>query len=117
MLLTRLLRNRFLTGRLEIIDAAGQHHVFGNDPEPRIVLRFHDRALGHRLFFAYDPGLGEAYMTGRLSIEEGDIYGLLELCATNLAAIESHWLHRCRETLERLARRLGHFNPADRAKR
>ena len=117
MLLSRLLRNRFWTGRLEIIDARGRRHVFGNDPEPRIVLRFHDAALGRRLFFDYDPGLGEAYMEGRLSIEEGDIYGLLALCAANLAAIESHWLHRWRTSLQLLARRLGHFNPADRAKR
>ncbi len=117
MLLSRLLRNRFRTGRLEIIDARGRRHVFGNDPEPRIVLRFHDRALGHRLFFAYDPGLGEAYMDGRLSIEEGDVYGLLELCAANLATIEGHWLHRCRGALELLVRRLGHFNPASRSRR
>jgi cyclopropane-fatty-acyl-phospholipid synthase len=56
-------------------------------------------------------------MAGRLSIEEGDIYGLLELCAANLSTIEEHWLHRWREALELLARRLGHFNPRGRSRR
>lgn len=66
------------TGGLEVTDAAGAAHRFG-DAEPEIRIRFTDEKAER--FVANDPQLavGEMYMDGRLIVETGDIYGLLAL--------------------------------------
>ncbi len=109
MLLSRLLRPLIRHGRLTVIDADGHAHVFGSDAEPAVTVRLHDRRLHWQL--ALNPGLhaGEAYMDGTLTIEGGELYGFLDLVASNLGIRGSGALKgpigRLRKALRRLIRR------------
>ncbi|MGD9508994.1 MAG: class I SAM-dependent methyltransferase [Geminicoccaceae bacterium] len=85
MLLARALRPLIRTGRLTVIDADGNRHVFGHEPEPAVTVRLHDRSLHWKL--ALNPGLhaGEAWMAGTLTVEEGKgLYDFLDLFGRNL---------------------------------
>jgi cyclopropane-fatty-acyl-phospholipid synthase len=72
-------------GRLTVIDCAGRHHVYGEASPARkpVTMRLTDRATAWRM--ARDPalGAGEAYMDGRLIVEQGDIRDLLDLILYN----------------------------------
>jgi cyclopropane-fatty-acyl-phospholipid synthase len=52
---------------------------FGDGGAPRVAMRITDRWTIARLLFDPEVELGEAYMDGRLVIEEGSIYDLLQL--------------------------------------
>jgi cyclopropane-fatty-acyl-phospholipid synthase len=62
------------TGRLQLIDPAGGVADFGDGSGPALRVRLADDEVGREI--AADPALklGEAYMDGRLVVEEGDIF-------------------------------------------
>lgn len=70
--LARMLEPFLEKGRLTIIDAQNtRYELGGRAPGPEAVIRFHDRWLPMKLM--WDPELkgAEAYMDGRLTLEEG----------------------------------------------
>ncbi len=71
MLIDALFKLIVKKGRLTVIDSKGRAHVFGPGPEPSVTMRLHDPSLEWRLFFQAPVLLGEAYMDGRLTIEDG----------------------------------------------
>jgi cyclopropane-fatty-acyl-phospholipid synthase len=79
----RLLRfalSRFVRrGSLDLVTARGTRLTFGDGTEPKVAMRFADRAA-ERLFL-WDPELklGELFMDGRIVIEKGSIYDFLQL--------------------------------------
>jgi len=105
------------TGTLVIIDHAGQRHVAGTGAPPVVTVRFHDPALGTKLFL--NPALyaGEAYMNGTLTVEDSDIYAMLDLVMANLGNHSGHWLARSVKSLERFIGLVRTYNPAGRARR
>jgi cyclopropane-fatty-acyl-phospholipid synthase len=117
MLLSRLLRPLIRHGRLTVIDADGQPHVFGQDTEPAVTVRLHDRRLHWRL--ALNPGLhaGESYMDGTLTIEHGSLYEFLDLFASNLGAAGRGALKGPIGRLHKVLRRLTRRNNPSRSKR
>ena len=90
MLAGQLFRRVINTGTLTVVDAGGRRHVYGDGGEPRVAIRLHDRALHRRLLTNPKLALGEAYMEGTLTLEEGGVYDLLDLAGRNLAAFEEH---------------------------
>jgi cyclopropane-fatty-acyl-phospholipid synthase len=72
-------------GTLTLILPNGRQLVSGDGADPRIAIRLHDRKAVIRLALHPDLALGELYMDGRLTIEEGDIADLLALLMSNLA--------------------------------
>jgi cyclopropane-fatty-acyl-phospholipid synthase len=84
MLLSYLLRHLVRRGTLRIIDAGGRMHSFSGEPGPAITLRFHDPALVRTLFFKPRLALGEAFMDGRLTVEDAGIYDLLDFLGDNV---------------------------------
>lgn len=86
-LLDRFLSRAVKQGRLGIVFADGSARTFGTSAEgyPEIVLRFTDDAVAREIVL--DPRLGaaEAFMNGRLVIEEGDVMGLIGLLRMNSA--------------------------------
>lgn len=82
-LLSTLMRRFVTTGRLTIIDHKGIRHEFGPGGEPSATIRITDPALYRTLFFNPELHAGEAYMDGRLIVEEGGIRGFLEVFAHN----------------------------------
>ncbi len=118
LLLGRLLKGFVRTGALTVIDAQGRSHEFvGADEGPHVTLRLGDRALARQLFFNPALVLGEAYMDGRLTVEDGDLYDLLDLCHRNMGWGGVHWLADTLAALRRFSRYLTQYNPVPRARR
>jgi cyclopropane-fatty-acyl-phospholipid synthase len=84
MLLSYLLCHLVRRGTLRIIDAGGHVHSFSGEPGPTITLRFNDRALSHTLFFRPRLSFGEAFMDGRLTVEDAGVYDLLDFLCDNI---------------------------------
>lgn len=99
-LLSQLLKRAILAGRLTVTDYDGSVHVFGpgNDEhgEPgEVAIRL--TAKGASFKIARDPALGaaEAYMDGKLELEEGyEIYDLLKLVTYNFRWVPGNALHK-----------------------
>ncbi len=116
MLLSILLRRMIRVGTLKVIDANGNRHVFSGDPGPEVTIRLHSRALHHKLYLNPDLSVGEAYMDGTLTIEEGTLSDFVEVAARNLRHLPADPLFAARERLSRLLRRWQQYNPAGRAR-
>jgi cyclopropane-fatty-acyl-phospholipid synthase len=86
-LLDRFLARAVRQGRLGIVFADGSASTFGTPAPgfPEIVLRFTDPRVPRDILL--DPRLGaaEAFIDGRLLIEEGDVMGLVSLLRANNA--------------------------------
>ena len=116
MLLAHLLRHIIRRGRLTVIDAAGRSYSFGELPGPVSTIRLHSKALERRMFFNPRMAVGEAYMDGTLTLEQGDIYDFLSLVMGNIqTAPRSSALSPLYLGLDRWARWLQQHNPIGRA--
>jgi cyclopropane-fatty-acyl-phospholipid synthase len=117
MLLSRLLGEVITIGRLRLTDASGALHTFEGSPGPNVTIRLHDPALHWKLLVRPRFYLPEAFMDGVLTIEEGDLYDLLDLLAVNLEALPGGQLGRLLNGSATLLRRLHQHNPVARAQR
>ncbi|MBI1401980.1 MAG: methyltransferase domain-containing protein [Porphyrobacter sp.] len=83
--LDRFLSRSVRQGRLGVVFADGSASTYGTATPgfPEIVLRFTDERVPRDIVM--DPRLGaaEAYIEGRLLIEEGDVMGLVSLLRAN----------------------------------
>ncbi|PKP64439.1 MAG: SAM-dependent methyltransferase [Alphaproteobacteria bacterium HGW-Alphaproteobacteria-7] len=86
-LLDRFLQRGVKHGRLGVVFADGSTSTYGTPAPgfPEIVLRFTDAKVPRDIIL--DPRLGaaEAFIDGRLLIEEGDVMGLVSLLRANNA--------------------------------
>lgn len=91
-LLNALFRKMLKDGRLTVYDDKGAQHVYGSGDGADVhsaIIRLHDTKTQWKI--VYDPILGaaEAYMDGRLTVEnedgsEGEIWAMLDLFTWNL---------------------------------
>jgi cyclopropane-fatty-acyl-phospholipid synthase len=119
MLLAKALARVIREGQLNIIDAAGGRHVLkGAKPGPAATMRVHDRWTALRLVLRPRLALGEAYMDGTVTVEDGgDIYALLDLLGRNTAALDSSTMIRWSYALQRMVRLIQQYNPVGKAQR
>jgi cyclopropane-fatty-acyl-phospholipid synthase len=116
-LLDRLLRRIVRRGSLNLIDARGRLHRYGDGAGGPVRIWIADDWLQLRLLLDPYLALGEGYMSGRLRVERGRIYDLLAVLASN---IERRPLPRWTagfDGLRFIIRRIMQFNPAPRARR
>jgi cyclopropane-fatty-acyl-phospholipid synthase len=114
MLFTAILSSIVREGSLRLIDAQGRAKLIGDGSSPRVTVRLADRRLDWTL--ALNPGLsvGEAYMEGRLVVEQGTLYDFLELVARNFnSAGKPRWM----AAFERLGTQLAQHNPVGKAQK
>ena len=71
MLFSALLKSIVRTGSLRLIDGAGRMHEYGNGMPPHCTVRLGARRLDYTLALNPELSIGEAYMDGLLTIEEG----------------------------------------------
>ena len=80
-------------GQLTRIDHRGNVRTFGTpDPDPdfpNVTVRLTDSSVGRDIALQPGLGAGEAYMDGRLVMEEGEVFDLVRLLKAN-SAYESH---------------------------
>ncbi|NVP54285.1 SAM-dependent methyltransferase [Mycoplana rhizolycopersici] len=81
--LSSLLGRVIGSGQLLLVDPSGGQTHFGDGSGRALRIRLADAEVGGEI--AADPALklGEAYMDGRLVVEEGDIFDLLSLLRRN----------------------------------
>ncbi len=118
MLLAQVLARVIREGQLTIVDETGRAHpLVGSKPGPSVTLRIHDSWTGIRLALRPRLALGEAYMDGRLTVEDGDLYDLLDLLGRNIAAVEATAMVRWSYGLQRWLRLLQQYNPVGKAQK
>ncbi len=125
MLLAILLKGLIRSGRLTVIDAEGRSQSFGQPSKPGdlghpirdVTIRLHDKALHTRLALTPRISMGEAYMDGTLTIEDGSVYDFLALVMSNVRHVERHsllapFIHG----MDRIMRPLQQYNPIGRSR-
>jgi cyclopropane-fatty-acyl-phospholipid synthase len=117
MLLTSVLARVIRIGRLTVIDAAGRRHVFEGAPGPAACVRLRDPALHWKLLANARLRVPEAYMDGRLTIEDGTLYDFVDVLVANDAALDGSLPMRLMAAGGRFLRRLHQYNPVRRARR
>ncbi|HSM95698.1 MAG TPA: cyclopropane-fatty-acyl-phospholipid synthase family protein [Rhizomicrobium sp.] len=112
LLLNRLMKK----GSLTVIHPSGKMEIFGIGA-PHVTVKFHDQRAMAELVLNPDLALGELYMDGRLTVEEGGtIAELLDLMMMNLAIAQPGGLHKMVRGFRRVTRRFAQFNPAAKSK-
>jgi cyclopropane-fatty-acyl-phospholipid synthase len=115
-----MLDRLIVTGSLTYIDPQGRVHRMGRRPIEGIApvtIRLHDASLEWRLALQPNLTVGEAYMDGKLTIEEGTLYDFLALASVNLdGSHHARWLNWGMR-LSQLARRIQQYNPMQTARR
>ena len=82
-----------------------------------VTIRLHDRTAAFELAPRPDMKLGELYMDGRMTVEEGDVALLLDLVMTNLCRYRANALVLQLATRRRkMPRRFAQYNPTSRSK-
>ncbi len=105
--LSKILRK----GRLTIIDWQGGVTSFGDGGEPAATIRFHKRWLPLRIAMSPAVAVGEAYMRGDLTIEEGDVRSLVAVATSQSEPIkESRWVWQLTQIKKWLGWALGGNN-------
>src|SRR4029453_8599713 len=114
MLFAAVLKSIIRSGHLRLIDGAGRAHDVGDRTPPRCTIRLARRRLDYTLAFNPALSVGEAYMDGLLTIEEGTLYDFLEIAARNYGHLQGSTWYKLVNTV---ARRLKQYNPVGRAQR
>lgn len=116
-LLSPLLEQLIQAGRLKVINQAGLRQSFGpGKGGPTVTVRFHAATLPWRILLRPSVTLGEAYMDGSLTIEEGTLRDLLHLCTINAQILDRHPIARLQGSMDRLLRRHSAANQPERAR-
>ena len=108
-LLTKFIHN----GRLTVLDESGKAHVFGSGKNgPDVTIRLHDATVEREIFFNPELKAAEAYMDGRLTVENGGaIYDLILLFSVNRTGLGSHPVQQALRRAWRAVRRWQQANP------
>ena len=112
-LLSHLLRRFVRKGRLLVEDYAGVRHVFGaTDCGPEVAIRLTDKSVEREIFFNPELKTAEAYMDGRLVVENGGtVFDLLYLFSINRSGLAAHPAQKALRRVWRAVRRTQQRNP------
>jgi len=115
-LFVAMLRQIVKSGRLSLVDHDGTTADIGDISAPPLIVKMHDRRVAYDVVRNPFLALGEAYMDGRLTVENGGIADLLELFARNMRADTGGGYLAALAKLNALTRRLSRGNSRARAK-
>jgi len=90
MLLANLLDHTLRDVNVRLVDSNGTTRIVGRGDKCVCTICVHDRRLDRRFFENPVLFVPEAFMDGRLTIEDGTLYGFLEACSRNYAHLENH---------------------------
>ncbi|AHB09615.1 SAM-dependent methyltransferase [Zymomonas mobilis] len=118
-LLDRFLKKLVRQGQLIIVESNGHRHSYGvSEGEAPVTVRFHDPEAPD--FVAIHPymGSGEAYMDGRMSVDDEDIMGLIRLILKNTVRDNANMLEGgiIPRTIQHLTNRFQRLNWEKRSK-
>ena len=84
MLYLPFLRRFVEVGTLTVIDPAGRVHRLEGAGGPSATVRLHDASVSRAMFRSPALAVGEAYMDGRLTVEEGALLDFLTIALVNM---------------------------------
>jgi cyclopropane-fatty-acyl-phospholipid synthase len=116
-LLDRLLRRAINRGALDLTTHDGTLHRYGDPAADAVRIRLTDAATAGRIARNPALGAGEAFVDGRLLVEDGDVLQLLDLVSGNLRWDRSNALRVALWNQQRLAARWDELNARARSKR
>ena len=114
--LDRALHRLICTGMLEVRLPDGETRRYGMGFSA-ISIAIRDWPTLRRIATRPDLALGETWMEGGLTVEKGDLYGLIALCLENCQSARLPWLWRLRDRLKMTLRRFTMHNPIPRSRR
>lgn len=93
--LSHMMKSFIRRGRLTVIDAEGNRHVFAGTPGPAVTMRLTDKRLYRTLVFNPELAAGEAYMDGTMRFEDGStLRDFLTLFSVNRLSLGSYPLQK-----------------------
>ena len=113
-------------GRLDVIDVSGKRHVFegsgssaaANEGIKPVTLRVHDKSLYWKIVLNPELHLGEAYMDGGVTFEEGStVRDFLELFSANRYSLSSVPSHKFLNGIKMLVRKVQQSNKRGEARK
>ncbi|MCB5204338.1 cyclopropane-fatty-acyl-phospholipid synthase family protein [Neorhizobium sp. T786] len=93
--LSHMMKSFIRKGRLTVIDAEGNSHIFSGSPGPEVTMRLTDKRLYRTLVFNPELAAGEAYTDGTMSFEDGStLRDFLTLFSVNRLSLGSYPLQK-----------------------
>jgi cyclopropane-fatty-acyl-phospholipid synthase len=118
MLIAGMLQRLIRMGRLTVTDSGGRTHRFeGAELGPSVAIRLTDRRIERQFLIDPDMAVGEGYMDGRIILEEGDIFDLVDLGTVNYARLPRGVMSRMVSRARYITGLLHQINFAGRARR
>lgn len=115
-ILDSMLRHLIRDGNLRLTFSDGSVRHYGNGGEPSVAAGLHDRDLPRKIILSPEIAVGEAYMDGRMTIEDDDLYSFLSLAINNISKHGHPWFRKPLLTLRHVGRRLQQFNPVGKSR-
>ncbi len=120
MLLANFLKRFIEVGHLRLTDADGTAYDFGTvGAEPSVGLRLHDNEIGRKI--ALNPGLnvGEAYMDGKLTFDQGDLRDFFAVIGANMPRLyrDTRWTRATSFIRRNILRPIQQHNPVGKAQK
>lgn len=103
-------------GDLEITDAAGFVHRFGDGTPPRVAVAIRSRRAERRIALDPELCLGECFMTGELEVTEGTVFDLLTIVMRKPVDALPAWV-KAIDRLRIASRRARQFNTTVKSRR
>jgi cyclopropane-fatty-acyl-phospholipid synthase len=116
-LLKGFLSQTIRQGNLEVVDARGQTHAFGDGTGELIRVRFTAAEAERRVILNPEFWLGETFMDGGFVLEPGRIYDFLILVAINITSNRPTLWATAAAGLRYLTRRIRQMNTPLRARK
>ena len=115
-LVSTILRRFIRQGSLKLTTAPGKTYSFGDGSGPPVAIRFASARALREVMLNPELRLGEAYMDGTLTVEQGSIADLLAILLRQERVAAPTWALPWR-VARYLFRRLQQFNPRSRSRR
>jgi cyclopropane-fatty-acyl-phospholipid synthase len=114
--LSSMLKPFVKRGKLTVIDAEGQRHVFGGvEPGPNATMQLSDPTLYRRLFFNPELHAGEAYMDGRMTFPGSSLREFLTLFSVNRISLGNQPMQKVLRSISKGLKRFQQANPIGKA--
>ncbi|MCX8500851.1 MAG: class I SAM-dependent methyltransferase, partial [Alphaproteobacteria bacterium] len=116
MLTGMILRSLIRHGNLTFILPNGQHENFGDGEGDEIVAKIHSRKAMLGIVMNPRLRLGEAWMSGELTLEQGSLFHFMEALSIN-GSLPHKGLERLTSAVNFIGRRTGQLNRLKRSLR
>jgi cyclopropane-fatty-acyl-phospholipid synthase len=111
-LIGRLIDKLLTKGSITLLEPGKAPRTYGSDSGKHLTVRFTDKKVAYDILRSPSLGVGDAYMDGRLAIEDGTILDLLEMVQESNRWEDGRGAKALGRDLKRLLRKLKRNTPA-----